>query len=165
MKLVLAAFGLVSVLFLGACGASDGAGHDHDHSAGAGHAESEGEVPGEPASRDEATRTLRVVAGDDLRFDPEEVEVEVGEAITFVVVNEGATHHEFVLGDEEYQAAHATEMAGRDMQMAHGENAVMAAPGEKASVTWRFTEPGRVLYGCHVDGHYAGGMVGEITVR
>lgn len=41
---------------------------------------------------------------------------------------------------------------------------VSVESGENASLTWRFTESGEVLYGCHEPGHYEGGMVGTIGV-
>ena len=37
-------------------------------------------------------------------------------------------------------------------------------PGESALLTWRFTESGEVLFGCHEPGHYEGGMVGTIEI-
>ena len=38
------------------------------------------------------------------------------------------------------------------------------APGETKELTWRFSEAGEVLFACHVDGHYDGGMVGTVSV-
>lgn len=131
-----------------------------DHDAHTGSVE-EGTVPGSAAPASEADRTVEVLASDHLRFDPAVVEVEAGEAITFVVTNEGKIVHEFVLGDAAYQEEHGSGMD-------HGEggmdNAVTLAPGETAELTWRFDESGEVLYGCHEPGHYDGGMVGEVEV-
>lgn len=86
----------------------------------------------------------------------------LGDTVTFVVRNDGNTAHEFVLGDEAYQEQHADEMHGDDM--ATSEGAVEVAPGETKRLTWRFTQEGEVLYGCHEPGHYEGGMVGNIRV-
>ncbi len=116
---------------------------------------------------DEEVRTVEIAALDELAFEPSEVRVEVGETVRFVVRNEGQVSHEFVLGDEEVQEAH--EMAAAE-GMEHGEAMVeaMAAltldPGATEEVTVTFDEPGEVLYGCHVPGHYDGGMVGKVIV-
>ncbi len=37
-------------------------------------------------------------------------------------------------------------------------------PGETKELTFTFTEPGATLAGCHVSGHYAGGMRASIAV-
>ncbi|HXF74348.1 MAG TPA: plastocyanin/azurin family copper-binding protein [Actinomycetota bacterium] len=113
---------------------------------------------------DGEVRTIEIAALDELAFEPSEVRVEAGETVRFVVTNEGQTPHEFVLGDERVQEAH--EMVG----MEHGEATVeaMAAltldPGTTGEVTVTFEEPGEILYGCHVPGHYDGGMVGKVIV-
>ncbi len=57
-----------------------------------------GEVPGTSAQPSEAERRITVVALDDLPFDPQEIEVDAGEVVTFVVKNKGKAEHEFVLG-------------------------------------------------------------------
>jgi len=79
--------------------------------------------------------------------------------------------HEFVIGDEAVQAEHEQEMAdGEDDEMAEeamGEKpyAVDVPPHETVTLVYTFNEPGTLLYGCHVPGHYAAGMVGTITVE
>jgi len=37
--------------------------------------------------------------------------------------------------------------------MDRGKNQIGLKPGETKSLTWRFTEAGEVLYGCHEPGH------------
>ncbi len=112
-------------------------------------------------------RTIEIAALDELRFDPAEVRVEVGETVRFVVTNEGTMAHEFVLGPEHVQEAHemaATEGTG------HGEATEamavleMGEPGDTKEATVTFDEPGEILYACHEPGHYEGGMVGTIVV-
>lgn len=152
--------GLMLVLLTVSCGDSSG-GHQHDGGGGgAAHVPAEGfGTAGDP---DEADQTVEVSAMDALEFAPDEVEVEVGETVTFEVTNEGSTAHEFVLGDEAYQKAHGPGMEG----MAHEDgNGVSLEPGASDTVTWTFSEAGEVLYACHINGHYEAGMVGRITVR
>ena len=88
----------------------------------------------------------------------------MGEVVTFGVRNDGDNAHEFVLGDDNYQASHEVDMAGGDHMM-DTDNAVSVGPGETKQVTWRFTNPGEVMFGCHEPGHYDGGMVGTTSVN
>ncbi len=121
---------------------------------------------GEPADASEADRTVDVIASDELAFDPEVVEAQVGETITFRVENTGRIVHEFVLGDEHLQDEHQQEMAEMSPGMGmHDEpNAISVEAGETKEITWTFTTAGDVLYGCHEPGHYDAGMVGVIHV-
>jgi len=112
----------------------------------------------------EAHRKIEVVASDALRFVPAAIDVSVGEVVTFGVRNDGDNAHEFVLGDDNYQASHEVDMAGGDHMM-DTDNAVSVGPGETKQVTWRFTNPGEVMFGCHEPGHYDGGMVGTTSVN
>lgn len=120
---------------------------------------------GEPATAEEADRTVEIVASDDLRFDPESVTVSDGETVLFRIVNEGQLPHDFTLGDEAAQQQHEEEMAEMEgMEMQDEPNAVVLEPGETKELAWRFTHGGTVLFGCHQPGHYEAGMRGEITV-
>lgn len=120
---------------------------------------------GEPAEAGDADRTIEIEARDDLTFAPSSVEVAAGETVTFVVTNVGAAVHEFTLGDEHTQDEHEAEMQEMGGGMMHDEpNAVSLAAGETKELTWHFTDGGDVLFGCHQPGHYAGGMVGTVTV-
>lgn len=125
-------------------------------------------VFGEPGDPDQADRTIEVEANDEFRFVPEEITVEAGETITFVITNTGAIPHDFTLGDQATQDAHEEEMAE---MVASGEmgdhtdpNAVVLEAGETKELTWKFTEAGTVLIGCHQPGHYAAGMKGSVEV-
>lgn len=122
---------------------------------------------GEPADPPEADRTIEVNVDNDLAFEPAEFEVGVGEVITFVISNTGDVEHEFVLGDQDAQEEMAQMMdSGEDHAHSAGEmsNAITIDAGETAELTWRFSEPGTVLVGCHVPGHWEAGMRGTVTV-
>lgn len=159
---ILAAAVLVLLVACGDDGGSAGAGDEHAHSHEHEHEEAPAFDFGAPGNPSVATRTIDVVADDPYKFDPEDLEVEPGETVTFVVTNEGSQEHEFVLGDEEYQESHGDEMAAGEMH--HEGNAVTLAPGATEELTWTFPDEGEVLYGCHVAGHYGAGMVGAISV-
>lgn len=120
---------------------------------------------GTPGDEGEVDRTIEIDQFDDFRFDPETIEVEVGETIRFDVTNRGIANHEFVLGDTEFQEAHEDEMAGMGAELAPDEPySIGLEPGASKSLIWTFTEPMTLEYGCHVPGHYAQGMVGTIEV-
>lgn len=76
--------------------------------------------------------------------------------------------NEFVFGDEAQQQAHEAEMRAMasegDMMMHDEPNAVSVQPGGTKELTWRFTTPGQLEYGCHEPGHYTAGMRGDLTV-
>lgn len=163
MKVTILALLAVSVLFAGACGsggngpASSGGGHDM------GSMDAEGVVPGVTADASQAEREILVTTSDELSFDPSSIEISAGEVVTFVVRNEGKNDHEFVLGDEAFQAQHEKDMEEGD-HMSAMDNAITVAPGETEILTWKFTDAGSLQFGCHEPGHYNGGMVGAITV-
>jgi len=120
---------------------------------------------GEPADPADADRTVEIVASDTFRFDPATLSVSAGETVTFRIINSGQLIHDFVLGDEATQDEHEAQMAEMgDMMMPDEANAIGVAAGETKELTWRFTQPGTVLIGCHEPGHYPA-MKGEITVE
>jgi len=109
-------------------------------------------------------RTIEITALDELAFEPSSIRVEEGETVTFVVTNAGDQMHEFVVGDTEMQ-----ETAEQQMSEGMGDHmeamaSLTVEPGETAETTIRFDEPGELLFACHVEGHYVGGMVGTIAV-
>lgn len=117
-----------------------------------------------PSAAAQATR-IEVKLTDSLRMEPASMSVPAGVPVTFVVTNEGAIDHEFYLGDEDAQAEHEQEMT--DMGgMTHDEpEGIAVKPGETKELTYTFAEPGETLAGCHVVGHYGGGMKATITVE
>lgn len=112
----------------------------------------------------DAKRTVKLSAMD-IKFMPTDVTIQKGETVKFEIVNDGKLAHEFVLGDAAEQAEHDKEMAAMpDMKMDHV-NGVSVEPGKTASLIWTFTKAGSLQYACHVPGHYAAGMIGQLTVK
>jgi uncharacterized cupredoxin-like copper-binding protein len=119
--------------------------------------------PGDPAAVD---RMIEVTQVDAPNFEPSSFTVQAGETIRFEVSNAGQADHEFVLGDTMVQEAHEAEMSDMGGEMMGDEaNALSVEPGSTESLVWTFSRPGTVLYGCHVAGHYAAGMVGQVHVE
>ena len=119
---------------------------------------------GHPGNAAEVTQLIKIDARD-IKFAPSSIAIRAGETVQFQITNRGKLEHEFVLGDAAQQAEHDKEMAtvpGMAMQHING---VSVAPGKTESFIWSFTKAGHLQYGCHVPGHYAAGMVGELTVQ
>lgn len=129
----------------------------HDHAA-------ESYDFGHPGTDDAVTRTVAIDATD-LKFNPTTVQVHVGDTIRFVIHNSGQVDHEFMLADAAAQAAHDQEMAAMpEMKMDHP-NGVRLRPGETVSLIWTFTKAAQLQFACHVPGHYAAGMLGQLIVQ
>jgi uncharacterized cupredoxin-like copper-binding protein len=127
---------------------------------------------GQPMEAAEATRVIEISAHDDFTFVPASVVVETGETVTFRVENVGVLDHDFTLGDSDRQDEHEAEMAemaamsdAGSMAMHEEPNAFGLASGEMKEMTWHFTQPGEILFGCHTPGHYAAGMFGSVTIN
>jgi uncharacterized cupredoxin-like copper-binding protein len=120
---------------------------------------------------------VKVVMNDRFRYRPAAIVVRAGRRVTFAVTNVGKLPHEFILGDRATQLDHERQMQAATTgsgtghvhdHAAHGPPAATGAltvpAGQTRRLTWTFDEPGTVLYGCHVLGHWAAGMKGTIVV-
>ena len=114
---------------------------------------------------------VRVVMNDRFRYRPNAIMVRAGRRVTFAVTNAGKLTHEFTLGDRATQLDHEREMQLMPAMGGHvhthgsaGGGTLTVPPGQTRRLTWTFDEPGLVLYGCHVLGHWAAGMKGTIVV-
>lgn len=94
----------------------------------------------------ESIETVRVieVEGYGRTFEPDVIEIEVGETIEFVFTNTGGTH-DFIIPSLDV----GTEVISE---------------GETDSFIYTFEEPGSFEFICSVGNHAAEGMVGEIIV-
>lgn len=108
---------------------------------------------------------IAVTLDDMMRIEPALMSVPAGVPVTFVVTNLGGIEHEFVLGDEAAQQEHEAAMQHMGGTMAMDDpDAIVVAPGATKELTVVFGEPGEMIAGCHVPGHYAAGMRAVITV-
>lgn len=122
-------------------------------------------APSAATSASPAVETIEVKLGDALRMEPAQMTVKAGQAVRFVVTNTGATDHELYLGDVAAQEEHGMEMTSMGGMMAHDEeHGIGLKPGQTKELTHTFAKAGAFLAGCHVDGHYDGGMNATITV-
>ena len=119
--------------------------------------------PSPATSASPAAQRIEVKLTDALKMEPAEITVKAGQPVTFVVTNTGAIDHEFYLGDVAAQDAHEQEMMSGGMAMDEPDGIVLK-PGETKELSHTFPTVGASLAGCHVAGHYAGGMKAMITV-
>ena len=120
--------------------------------------------PAGPSASAAAATRVEVTLTDALKIEPATMTVPAGVPVTFVVTNSGTTDHEFYLGDEAAQTEHEKEMAAMG-GMTHDEpEGIAVKPGETKELTYTFAKAGATLAGCHVAGHYGGGMKAAITV-
>jgi len=96
------------------------------------------------------------------RFVPDELTVRVGQAVTFVIDNTDPIDHEFILGDEAVQLRHELGTEPRHDEIP---TEVSVPAKETITTTIVFDEPGTLIIGCHLPGHYDYGMRASVTVR
>ena len=141
----------VCVMLIAAVAAGQVFAHDHPSPAG---------QPGEARAVDR----IITISAEDIKFSPAQLTVRAGETVKFVITNHGKLPHEFVIGATAEQQEHEQEMQSMGTMEHTDPNAVSLKPGETKTLTWKFGGPGMFQYGCHVPGHYAAGMRGEIRV-
>jgi uncharacterized cupredoxin-like copper-binding protein len=95
------------------------------------------------------------------RFAVSEIRVYEGTLVRFEVVNRDPIHHEFIVGPESVHAAHET---GHDQHHPPVPGEVSVKPGERGLTTYRFDRAGTVAFACHLPGHLAFGMAGQVEV-
>ncbi|MEX2393666.1 MAG: plastocyanin/azurin family copper-binding protein [Actinomycetota bacterium] len=112
-----------------------------------------------------------VVSMRDSHFEPDSIDIDVGDTVEFHFANDGATRHDAFIGDEKAQAEHEREMRAADDAEhggGHAENepgALTLEPDERGMLTHTFDKAGTYEIGCHEPGHYAAGMKLTIDVR
>ena len=133
-------------------------------SGGAGSAAPVSAAPSSASTASGSPVEVTVKLTDALKMEPASVSAKVGVPMRFLVTNGGSTDHEFYLGDEAAQMAHEKEMGGMAGMGQDEPGGVGLKPGETKTVEYTFAKAGSYLAGCHVNGHYAAGMMATITV-
>jgi uncharacterized cupredoxin-like copper-binding protein len=89
------------------------------------------------------------------------LDVRTGTTVRFLIRNEDPINHEFIVGDARVHALHehGTHPAHPPVP---GE--VSVPGGQLGETFYRFDQPGKVLFACHLPGHFAYGMRGWISV-
>lgn len=95
------------------------------------------------------------------RFEPDEIRLEAGQEVTFVIYNDDPIDHEFILGDQAVQDRHERGTERRHDQIP---TEVSVPAGETVETTVTFDKPGNLILSCRLPGHYAYGMKAKITI-
>ena len=134
---------------------------------GHGHAHAEFSA-GEPGNPKKPARIIQVTMNEGdgkMMFIPDRVEIKRGEQVKFVLRNNGALDHEFILASTAENAKHAEEMK-KNPEMEHDDpNGKRLAPKKTSEIVWRFTKAGQFEYGCLIPGHREAGMTGTVVVK
>ncbi|MGE3618985.1 MAG: plastocyanin/azurin family copper-binding protein [Acidimicrobiia bacterium] len=101
------------------------------------------------------------VSIDRSRFSVEHLEVRQGTLVQFVVDNQDPIDHELVVGGEDVHARHST---GTERRHPPVPGEVSVPPDARGATFYRFDDAGTVVFACHLPGHAAYGMVGEVEV-
>ena len=116
---------------------------------------------GEASAGQPEVRTIEVTMRHS-RFEPDRIEVGPGEAVRFVVRNADPIDHEFILGDEVVQLLHER---GTEAHHPPRPGEMSVAAGMSAITTYVAPhEPGTVLLGCHLPGHWDYGMRADVVI-
>ena len=117
-------------------------------------------LPAAPTVRpDDRTVTVTVHHS---QFSVSQLRVRPGQTVRFVVRNTDPIGHELIVGPQSVQDAHE---AGAETRHGERPGEISVAPGETAATTYTFgAATGRVLFGCHLPGHWTYGMHGTIRV-
>jgi len=137
---------------------------DETHVKKAGPVKKEQKAWGIAGDAKSVIRTVTFTMTDNMRFNPDKLEVKQGETIKFIIKNSGKAMHEMVIGtkaDLDEHAALMMKFPGMEHEepyMAH------VGPGKTGEIIWTFNKPGTFDYACLIAGHYQAGMVGKVTV-
>jgi uncharacterized cupredoxin-like copper-binding protein len=138
------------------------------HKPGEGHSHADETAYGKPGDPKKPARVVQVVFREDggkNLFVPDKVRVKKGEQIRFVLRNNGAIDHEFVVATVEENQKHMKEME-KNPDMEHDDpNAKRLKPKATGEILWHFTKAGTFEFACLIPGHYQTGMVGTIVVE
>ena len=123
---------------------------------------------GEPADPKKPFRVVELTMSEGsgtMAFTPKTVEVKTGEQIKFMIKNNGALTHEFMLDSIEHNAKHKIAME-KNPEMVHDDpNGVTLETSKTSEIFWKFSKAGTFEFACLIPGHYDAGMHGKVIVK
>ena len=140
---------------------------------------------GSPGDLSQVNRTVEILLRDNY-FTPDEVYVQPGDTIRFILKNDGVLVHEFNIGTASMHARHQEEMlmfrqhgmlkqksvnrtqienySGRGDSMSHTDpTSELLDPGTSTELVWKFTRAMVLEFACNIPGHYESGMLGAFV--
>jgi uncharacterized cupredoxin-like copper-binding protein len=94
-------------------------------------------------------------------YEPAEVTVPVGRAVTFVITNTDPIDHEWIVGDS---ALHERHRTGTEPVHNARPTEISIPAGSEHRTTVTFAAAGSLLFICHLPGHEAYGMTGSVRI-
>ena len=95
-------------------------------------------------------------------FSISELHVKPGTTVRFLIENHDPINHEFIVGPP---AVHALHERGNHPAHPPVPGEVSIGADDYGLTFYRFNQPGRVLFACHLPGHFAYGMRGWVVVE
>jgi uncharacterized cupredoxin-like copper-binding protein len=95
------------------------------------------------------------------RFSTDELRVERGQRVRFVVRNTDPIDHELIVGSIDVQDGHEK---GTEAHHAARDGEVSVPLLKEASTSYTFDRAGTFFFGCHLPGHWDYGMRGRVIV-
>ena len=95
-------------------------------------------------------------------FSLSELHVKPGTTVQFVIENDDPINHEFIVGPP---AVHALHERGNHPAHPPVPGEVSVGADDVGLTFYQFNQPGRVLFACHLPGHFAYGMRGWVVVE
>ena len=146
-----------AILSAGTLGVAYGHGDEHEE-----------RVFGKPGDLKKPYRIVQIVMREDdgkMLFQPNRIEVKVGEQIRLMMRNNGELEHEMVLATLEDNLKHMKEME-KNPDMEHDDpNAKRLKSKKTAEILWQFTKAGEFDFSCLIPGHRQSGMFGTVVVK
>jgi len=96
------------------------------------------------------------------KFSISTLRVREGTLVRFLVHNDDPIHHEFIVGPE---SVHLRHEHGTEATHPPVPGEVSIAPDDVGETFYRFDQPGRLMFACHLPGHFAYGMKGWVVVE
>lgn len=118
-----------------------------------------GGTPAAPALGPEPVTV--VVDVEHSRFVPDYVRVVEGTEVRFVLRNDDPINHELIVGP---QSVHDRHRNGTEAYHPPKPGELSVGPDGQGVTSYVFRTPGTVEMACHLPGHYAFGMRGEVEV-
>ena len=160
MKAILVGTFVIGLSF--ASGAAMAGPGEPGHSHGAGFSAGE---PGDPKKPARLVQVVMMEGSGTMSYFPSRLEIKRGEQIKFIVRNNGALTHEFILATTAENMKHAEEMK-KNPEMEHDDPNGKTVESKKVTeFVWRFSKAGEFEYGCLIPGHREAGMTGIIIVK
>ncbi|MEA2434690.1 MAG: hypothetical protein QOG54_2147 [Actinomycetota bacterium] len=91
-----------------------------------------------------------------------EMKFEAGDIVRFTVTNADPIDHELIIGDQRVQDLHEK---GTEAEHGSVPGEISIPAGETRTTVYKFDEAGTLFFACHLPGHFAYGMHGDIIVK